>query len=141
MNPNGTPKNLRPPWRKGEPSPNPTGRAGRLPISDTYESLADAPIPDSVRKAMRRNGLSLEPGATYAEALALRVWMRALDGDPIAAKELRESMEGRAAQRPTPPLHNGIVDLRVVYAKAPQAKTPDAPPEPKSPPDVIGEKK
>ena len=40
MNPNGTRKNLRPPWRKGEPSPNPSGRPKRLPISDTYALFA-----------------------------------------------------------------------------------------------------
>lgn len=122
MNPNGTPKNLRPPWRKGAPSPNPTGRPHRLPISDTYESLADEPIPDSVRKAMKRNGVPLEPGATFAQALALRVWMRALNGDPVAAKELRESMEGKAAQRAAAPVDSGPGEILVRYDN--EFKTP-----------------
>jgi hypothetical protein len=127
MNPNGTPKNLRPPWRKGTPSPNSTGRPHRLPISDTYESLADEPIPDSVRKIMKRNGVPLAPGATFAVALALRVWMRALNGDPVAAKEVRESMEGKAAQR-TVAVNDGPVSLRVVFPKENGKEPPDSAP-------------
>ena len=115
MNPNGTRKNLRPAWRKGEPSPNPSGRPKRLPISDTYESLADEPIPDSVRKILKQNGVTLEPGMTFAQALAMRIWMRALSGDQTAAKELRESMEGKSAQRSAPPVSSDPANIRVTY--------------------------
>jgi hypothetical protein len=127
MNPNGTPKNLRPPWRRGAPSPNPSGRPSRLPISDTYQSLADEPIPDSLRKVMKRSGMLLEPGATFAQALAMRVWMRALDGDPVAAKELREAMEGKAAQRATARVGSGPTEIRVRYDKALPAGTAPEP--------------
>jgi hypothetical protein len=46
MNSKGTPENLRPAWRKGDPSPNPTGRPHRLPISDicAHRGRADSRI-------------------------------------------------------------------------------------------------
>jgi hypothetical protein len=115
MNPNGTTKNLRRPWVKGEPSPNPSGRPRRLPISDTYALFAAAPIPESIRRALKRKGIHIDPGATFADVLGLQMWTRAMGGDPKAAKEIRESIEGKAAQRPPEPRHNGPVELHVVY--------------------------
>jgi Family of unknown function (DUF5681) len=103
MNSHGTPKNLCPPWRKGEPSPNPSGRPKRLPISDTYALFASEPIPESIRKAMRRKGVHLEAGTTSAQALVKQMWLKAMVGDSKAAKEIRESIEGKAAQRPADP--------------------------------------
>ena len=99
MNSKGTPENLRPAWRKGDPSPNPTGRPHRLPISDMYARIAVEPIPESIRSAMKRNGVSLPPEATFAEALATRVWVKALSGDSGAAREIREAIEGRTGPR------------------------------------------
>jgi Family of unknown function (DUF5681) len=99
MNSKGTPENLRPAWRKGDPSPNPSGRPRRLPISDMYARIAVEPIPESIRNAMKRNGVSLPPEATFAEALATRVWVKALSGDSGAAREIREAIEGRTGQR------------------------------------------
>ena len=99
MNPNGTLENLRPAWRKGDPSPNPSGRPIRLPITDMYRRIADEPIPEAIRKAMKRNGVSLPPEATFAEALAARVWVKALSGDSGAAREIREAIEGRTGPR------------------------------------------
>ena len=84
---------MRAAWQKGQPSPNPSGKPRRLPISDTYEHLAAEPILDSVRKLLQQDGLTLEPGATCADALALRVWTSALSGDSGAAKEIREAIE------------------------------------------------
>src|ERR1700730_8825677 len=115
MNPNGTPKNLRPPWRKGDPSPNASGRPHRLPISDVYLTFADQAIPETIRRVMKRKGVTLEPGMTFAEVLGLRVWMNALDGDSGAAREIRESLEGKAAQRAAPPGNSGPVEIRVTY--------------------------
>lgn len=63
MNPNGTRKNLRPPWRKGEPSPNPSGRPRRLPILYTYAPFAPQLVPECIRRAMKRKGIPIEPGA------------------------------------------------------------------------------
>src|ERR1700736_137042 len=101
MNPNGTLENLRPAWRKGDPSPNPSGRPIRLPITDMYRRIADEPIPEAIRKAMKRNGVNLKSGATFAEALATRVWAKALSGDSGAAKEIREAIEGKTGKRVT----------------------------------------
>jgi hypothetical protein len=100
--------------RKGEPSPNPTGRPKRLPISDTYALFAPEPIPESIRKAMKRRGIPVEPGATFADALVLQVWMKAMYGDPKAAKEVRESIEGKAGLRPADPGDNEPVTIHVV---------------------------
>jgi Family of unknown function (DUF5681) len=126
MNSNGTRKNLRPPWRKGEPSPNPSGRPKRLPISDTYALFAQAPIPESIRRAMKRKGIPIEPGATFADALSLQIWMKAMGGDPKAAKEIREAVEGKAAQRPADPRDKGPLEIHVVYDE----EKKDLPPEP-----------
>src|SRR5450432_1783318 len=115
MNPNGTPKNLRRPWVKGEPSPNPSGRPRRLPISDTYELFASEPIPETLRRKMKRKGIPIEPGATFAHALSLQMWINAMDGDPKAAKEIRESIEGKAGQRPPEPRHDCEIVMNVVY--------------------------
>lgn len=117
MNPNGTRKNLRPPWRKGEPSPNPSGRPKRLPISDTYALFAPEPIPESIRRAMRKRGVNLEPGATFAEAVCLQMLIKAMAGDPKAAKEIRESIEGKAGQRPADPRDKEPVIYEVVYTR------------------------
>ena len=115
MNSKGTPNNLRPPWGKGEPSPNPSGRSKRLPISDTYAQIATQPISESVRRVLKRKGLPLQSGATFADAVVLGVMMKALLGDSRAAKEVRESIEGKAGQRAEKPGNNEPVNIRVVY--------------------------
>lgn len=115
MNPQGNSKNLRPPWRKGEPSPNPSGKPKRLPISDSYALLADEPIPESDRKLLETKGISLEPGATYASALARQNWIKAIEGDTRAAKEVREATEGKAGLRPADPGDNGPTEIQVVF--------------------------
>jgi len=122
MNPNGTPENLRAPWQKGQPSPNPSGKPRRLPISDTYERLAAELIPDSIRKLLERDGLTLELGATFADALALRVWTSALSGDSGAAKEIREAIEGKTGQRVAP--LPATTYLKVIYDDPPPPRRP-----------------
>jgi hypothetical protein len=121
---------------KGEPSPNPSGRPRRLPISDTYALFAPVPIPESIRKAMKRRGIPIEPGATFADAIVLQVWMKAMDGDPKVAKEVRESIEGKAGLRPADPEDNEPVTIHVVYDKeeknSPPEPEPDAGRSPKS---------
>ena len=89
----GTPANLMPPWKPGQ-SGNPGGRPKRRPISDRYEVLADTVLPDDLRRK-----LSLKEGATYGDALALRIFHAAIKGAPPAAREVREAIEGKADQR------------------------------------------
>jgi Family of unknown function (DUF5681) len=119
MNSNGTPANLRPAWQKGDPSPNPSGRPIRLPITDMYRRIADEPIPEAIRKAMKRNGVNLKSGATFAEALATRVWAKALSGDSGAAKEIREAIEGKTGKRDTPG-EDGEVNVTHIVVDLPQ---------------------
>jgi len=125
MNSKGTRKNLRPPWQKGGPSPNPSGRPKRLPISEIYALFAPEPIPESIRKMMKRRGVPIEPGATFADTLALQMWTKAMAGDPKAAKEIRESIEGKAGQRPENPGDKDPVTIRVVYTR----EKKDSPPK------------
>jgi hypothetical protein len=99
MNLKGTAKNLRAPWRKGEPSPNPSGRPKRLPISDVYAQLAVQPIPESILKILQRDGVPLGPDTTFADGLATQMWLQALRGDILAAREIRESIEGKSPTR------------------------------------------
>lgn len=64
---------------------------------------------------MKRKGIPIEPGATFAEARGLQMWVKAMADDPKAAKEIRESTEGKAAQRPADPGDDDPVKIRVVY--------------------------
>ena len=43
------------------------------------------------------------------------MWVKAMAGDAKAAKEIRESIEGKAAQRPADPGDKDPVNLCVVY--------------------------
>jgi uncharacterized protein DUF5681 len=108
------------PWKPGQASPNPSGRPRRLPISDIYAKLAAEPVPPSIHKILERDGVTLSPDATLADALATRMFLRAIAGDCVAAREIRESIEGKAGQRIEP---RDAVDreirLRVTYSKAP----------------------
>jgi hypothetical protein len=116
VNPKGTIKNLRAPWVKGSPSPNPSGRSKRLPISDICAAFADMPIPDDCLKILKRAGLTLDPGATFAHAIVVRLLTMALSGDPKAMTEFRECIEGKTPQRPPEKEpKNGIMEIRVVY--------------------------
>ena len=75
---------------------------------------------------MKRRGIPIEPGATFADALVLQMWVKAMAGDPKAAKEIRESIQGTAAQRPSDPGDKGPVTIRVVYDE----EKKNLPPEP-----------
>jgi hypothetical protein len=87
-------QNLRPPWKKGDPSPNPGGRPRRRPISDRYAAIAELPLEENIRLAMK-----LPEGATYGDAVALSQMRAAIKGKTDAAREVREAMEGKATQR------------------------------------------
>jgi hypothetical protein len=119
MNRHPNTSGLRPPWRRGQASPNPSGRPRRLPISDVYAKLAAEPVPPSIRGILKRDGVTLPPDATLADALATRMFLRAIAGDCVAAKEIRESIEGKAGQRIEPRDAVDEIRLVVVESKAP----------------------
>ncbi len=127
MNPNPNTSGLQPPWRKGQASPNPSGRPLRLPISDVYARLAAEPVTPSIRKILKRDGVPLPPKATLAEALATRMFLRAIAGDCGAAKEIREAIEGKPGQRIEPVDAVREVIFRVVYTKTEPKKDGEEP--------------
>ena len=56
--------------------------------------MAEQPLPDDLRRK-----LHLDKGATWGDAVSYRLFVAAFKGQPTAARELREAVEGRAAQR------------------------------------------
>ena len=70
--------------------------AGRncVPFSDRYDSLAEMLLPEA-----RRLELGLWEGATFADAVVKSIYEAAIDGDTRAAREIRESIEGRCNAR------------------------------------------
>jgi len=108
-NPKGNPQYLKP-WKPGE-SGNPAGRPRKRPQSEAHEDFLRMVLPDSFRKELNKinriklaNGREipmdfLMPGATMADAIAVGLGKRALGGDATCAKEMRESVEGKATQR------------------------------------------
>ena len=84
-------ENLKP-WPPGV-SGNPSGRPKRKPISDQYAKLADTVLPDEMRRKLK-----MKEGTTFGQAVALRIFMKAMTGNSPAARELREAVEGRAPQ-------------------------------------------
>lgn len=100
VNPNSL-KNLRPPIKKGEVL-NPKGINRKTPWSTENYKLASGPLPEKLRKTINSSvGTELlKPGATWAQANALRLGISAvMSGVVPASKELRESVEGTAMQR------------------------------------------
>jgi hypothetical protein len=66
------------------------------PISDRYAHIAEVKLPENIRKKLK-----LGPGATYGDAIALRTFQAALEGDIAATREVREAIEGKATIRVT----------------------------------------
>ena len=98
-NRNPTTKGLMP-WKPGQ-SGNPSGRPRTKPISDRYAYIAEEKLPESIRKKLK-----LGSGATYGDAIALRTFQAALEGDITATREVREaigSRSDRTAATPAPP--------------------------------------
>lgn len=107
------------PWQKGQ-SGNPSGRPKRLPISDAYRAIADRPFDVKANAPVKR-----KRRLTVAEAIADAQVRLALQGDTTAAKEIRESIEGKATQRiEVAPDLEGIkaidVTLRIVKSETPR---------------------
>lgn len=75
-------------------NPRNGGRPRKRPISERYNELAELLLPEKDRVK-----LGLPVGSTYGDALVLSVYKAALAGRTDAAREIRESIEGRAPQR------------------------------------------
>jgi len=58
-----------------------------------------------------RKKLKLGPDATYGDAIALRTFQAALEGDIAATREVREAIEGKAAIRVTEERESPQFDL------------------------------
>lgn len=81
---------------------NPKGINRKRPITDRYFERSELPMPEILRQQFNQKlGVEvLAPGATWAEANALRRWMDTLlEGGERSSKEIREAIEGKAPQR------------------------------------------
>jgi hypothetical protein len=85
------------------------GRSKKRPISDRYAELLELPVPEKER---RKHGLP--EGATYGDALAVATFNRALEGQPDAIREIRESIEGKSSQRKEPK-DDGEIRVSIVH--------------------------
>lgn len=94
------------PWKPGQ-SGNPKGRPKKRPQSEAYSRLVRSEIPHELIPILNRIVVRdqpksmklLEPGDTWAEAIGIGLMKKAIAGDVPAAKELRESIEGKSTQR------------------------------------------
>ena len=96
------------PWKRGQ-SGNPSGRPRMQPISDRYAHIAEEKLPENIRRKLK-----LGPGATYGDAIALRTFQAALEGDIAATREVREATEGKAAIRVTEERESPQFDLSAI---------------------------
>lgn len=87
------PKNVQLPCGLDE-NTNASGSPRGLPISSLYLDLARRVLPEELRTE-----LHLADGATYGDALAKTLFDAAIKGNTLAAREIRESVEGKASQR------------------------------------------
>src|ERR1035437_3794171 len=86
-------QNLKPAWKKGDPSPNPAGRPPGIPNARTrYKRLLEL----TSKKANPVTG-ELEE-FTQLELMDMAVFVKALRGDLAAYKEIMDRTEGKAAQ-------------------------------------------
>lgn len=82
-------------------SGNPAGRPRKRPQSEANDELLRSEVPEIMRTSMNK-GMGKEvlaKGATWADAIAYGLARKAVAGDSAAAKELRESVEGKSVQR------------------------------------------
>jgi len=97
-NPKGNPQNLTP-WAKGV-SGNPGGKPRKRPQSEANDAFLRKVYPEKMRRAMNAGiGEVLEPGCTWGDAISFGLGKKAVRGDSHAAKELRESVEGKSVAR------------------------------------------
>ena len=126
-------ENLAPQFKAGEVH-NPEGKNGRRPITDEYFLIAEAPLPETVRRKINTllGGEYLPQGITFAKSLSIRMYLEGvLTGSVSAATEVREAMEGRATTRlefvgRNDRLEGLINALNSANKNAPPAPSPDS---------------
>ena len=83
-------------WKPGCPSPNPTGRPKRKPITEAYEAIINDPLPSVLRRfRIGRSEIELPKGATFADLIALGQAVAAAKGNTAAAQEIANRLEGK----------------------------------------------
>lgn len=87
------------PWGPDNPPPRSPGRPRKRPQSEAYEEWLRTEIPPHKVAAFRAEGIILKKGATNADMVAMAMGKEAIKGNVNAAKEMRESVEGKATQR------------------------------------------
>lgn len=90
-------KNLKP-WKPGQ-SGNPSGRPKKRPITEAFEALAGQKLPQAWREKLTKAGFTVPANATYAWAVAIGQYGKAITGDSGNSREIREAIEGKATQR------------------------------------------
>jgi len=75
-------------------SGNPGGGRKKRPITNALLHIGAQTLPERWRKR-----LGLLAGATWFEGIAMAMYQEAAKGNPAAAKEIREAIEGKAPQR------------------------------------------
>lgn len=86
--------NLRP-FGPGNPPPKSPGRPRTRPITDSYLKIVELALSDAKLKALIQAIPSIAEFENASEAIAFGLLVRAVRGDPLAAKELREAIEGK----------------------------------------------
>jgi hypothetical protein len=109
-------RGLKEPWKPGE-SGNPNGRPRKRPMSEAYDDYLREPVPPAQLAAMKAKGVPVKAGMTNADIIALAMGKAAVEGNTLAAKEMREAVEGKSTQRIelTSPTDHGFV-VRMQYA-------------------------
>jgi hypothetical protein len=92
--------NLQLPCRSGQ-NTDASGFPEDLPISSLYAKFAQRAVPEEMRAEIH-----LANGTTYGEALTMALYNAAIKGSVPAAREIRESIEGKAGQRRSPGARN-----------------------------------
>jgi hypothetical protein len=74
--------------------------SGTLPISDAVREILEQPVPPVIRMILERKlAMDLKPGASFADAITLVLFAKAVAGDLSAIKEITDRVEGRPGLR------------------------------------------